>query len=93
MGILATVLSLAVLGFGGYRLARSVFGLSSGFPAVVGAFVLAWTWVTLGTLGLGLLGWLERGLLLVWSLGGPLAASLLLKPGSQAGSEVDPTSR
>jgi hypothetical protein len=91
MGVIAILLSLSVLGLGAYRVTRVLFGLPSGFPSVFGAFVLAWTWVTLGTLGLGLIGWLYRGPLLVWSVAVPLVATLILKRRPGAAPELVPS--
>ena len=72
VGLVASLLGVLALGFGGYRVARVGFGLPKGTPAIFGGVVLAWTWMTLGTLGLGLAGWLTRSPLLAWSVAGPL---------------------
>jgi hypothetical protein len=87
MGVIAILLSLPAVGIGAYRAARALFGLPKGVPSVFGAFVLAWTWVTLGTLALGLIGWLYRGPLLVWSVAIPLLVSLIFRRRTEAVSE------
>ncbi len=80
MGAVSTLFGLVALGLGGYRAGRSAFRLPPGSPAVLGGFVLAWTWVTLGTLGLGLAGLLARGPLLAWAAGGLAVAMLFGRP-------------
>ena len=54
-------------------------------PVLVGAFVLAWAWMSLGTLGLGLAGWLARGPLLAWTVAGPILVFLVTRPRPGAG--------
>ncbi len=90
MGLIATLVTLTIVGLGAYRLARSLLRLPGGFPSVFAAFVLAWTWLTLGTLGLGLAGWLTRGPILTWSLGGPIVALLFMRQMPKTGPQSDP---
>lgn len=81
MSAAATLLGLIPLGLGGYHVSRSAFGMPKGLPGIFGAFVLAWTWLTLGTLGLGLLGWLARGPLIAWSASGYLLGLFVSRRG------------
>jgi hypothetical protein len=76
MGYLAAAIGLLAAGVGGHRAARAGLGLPSVFPAALGGFVLAWVWLSLGTLGLGLTGWLGRWPLVGWSLAGLIVAFL-----------------
>lgn len=91
MGVVATLFGLAGLGLGGYRAARSAFRLPPGLPAALGAFVLAWAWATLGTLGFGLGGWLGRWPLVGWSVAGLLISTLLGRTTPPLPPKVDPT--
>jgi hypothetical protein len=77
MGLVATLLGLGTLGLAGHHAARRVFRFQAGPPAILGGIVLAWTWLTLGTLGLGLAGWLTSPALLAWSAAGLLISAVV----------------
>ena len=66
----ATVLWALMLAGGGWWAAGWGFRQPRGLPRAIGAAVLAWAWMLLGTLALGLSGWLARGPLLAWAAGG-----------------------
>jgi 4-amino-4-deoxy-L-arabinose transferase-like glycosyltransferase len=77
MGLVATLLGVGTLVLGGYHAARRVFRLEPGLSAILGGVVLAWTWLTLGMIGLGLAGWLTSWALLAWSAAGLLTSAVV----------------
>lgn len=76
MGLLWTLLLNGLLGFGGYRGSRNLFRLPHGLQSVLGATVLAWSWLTLGMQVLGPWGYLSRVPLLAWVGAGAALATL-----------------
>jgi hypothetical protein len=86
-GTLWTLLWLAMLGLGGWWAAGSGFRQPHGLVRAIGAGMLGWGWAVLGTLGLGLVGWLARGPLLVWAaLGLAIAGASRMLAGEPARS-------
>ncbi len=55
--------------------------------------MLAWAWVIVGTLGLGLAGWLGRWPLVGWSVAGLLVSTLLGRPTPPAKTDPTPPDR
>jgi hypothetical protein len=81
----STLLWIGMLVLGGWWAAERGFRQPRGLASGLGAAVLALTWATLGTLALGLLGWLTRGSLLAWAATGlAIAGALRLSFGPTA---------
>jgi hypothetical protein len=87
MGAIWTMAGLFALGYGGWIAARGILHLRPGIPAGLAAFVLAWSWLSIGTLFLGLIGWLERGPLMAWSVLGLISGWV---GRSVSGPEIEP---
>jgi hypothetical protein len=68
MSVVSTVFGLALLGLGGYALARLWFRQPKGISSILAGAMLAWIWLTIGTLVLGLVGSLNRASLLGWAI-------------------------
>ncbi len=66
IGVALSLVGLASVGLGGYAAARLWLRQPHGPPAALGAVILAWAWISLGTLVLGLLGSLTRLALIGW---------------------------
>jgi hypothetical protein len=79
-----------MLGLGGWWAAGWGLRQPAGLPRALGAAVLAWAWVTLGVLILGLVGWLARGPLLAWAAAGLAMAAMLRLALAAPGEAPDP---
>ncbi len=90
MGAVSVLAAFFTLSFGFYRIARVCFRLPSGLPSAIGAFVLAWTWLTITTLALGQLGYLTRTVLLLCSIV-VLIPGLICIPKPTFGPELPPS--
>jgi hypothetical protein len=66
VGFVWTAVLSAFLGLAAFEVARTGLRQPAGFPRVLAACVLAWTWVVLGVETLGSFGWLARAPLLAW---------------------------
>lgn len=83
MGWLWTISLNGAVGLAGYWGARYGFRQPAGVVRVVAAATLAWAWVTLGVLVLGLEGWLSRGPLCLWAAAGLALAAIVRARGSR----------
>ena len=91
MGAAWLAMGLAPLLGAAWLVARHGGRVGAGPPRTLATAVLAWAWVTVGMEVLGTTGWLDRGAIVAWSVGGLALAGLVVarRPAAPVAAEPD----